>query len=51
MRAGGGIAVAVDNGEGCAVDALLHANIFIAGAAKALDLLLNPTACKATLRS
>lgn len=50
VKAGGGIAVAVDNGEGCAVDALLHANIFIAGAANALDLLLNPTAAKATLR-
>lgn len=49
-RAGGGIAVAVDNGEGCALDALLHANISIVGAANALDLLLNPTACKATLR-
>lgn len=50
VRAGGGIAVAVDNGEGCALDALSHANIFIMGAANALDLLLNPTACKATLR-
>jgi len=50
VRAGGGIAVAVDNGEGCAVDALMHANIFVVGAANALDLLLNPTACKATLR-
>jgi soluble P-type ATPase len=50
VRAGGGIAVAVDNGEGCAVDALSRANIFIVGAANALDLLLNPTACKATLR-
>jgi len=49
-RAGGGIAVAVDNGEGCTLDALLRANIFIVGAANALDLLLNPTACKATLR-
>ena len=50
VRAGGGIAVAVDNGEGCAVDALSRANIFIVGAANALDLLLNPTASKATLR-
>jgi soluble P-type ATPase len=50
VKAGGGIAVAVDNGEGCALDALLRANIFIVGAANALDLLLNPTACKATLR-
>lgn len=50
VKEGGGIAVAVDNGEGCAVDALVHANIFVAGAGNALDLLLNPTACKATLR-
>jgi soluble P-type ATPase len=50
VRKGGGIAIAVDNGEGCAVDALLHANLFVTGAANALDLLLNPTACKATLR-
>jgi len=50
VKAGGGIAVAVDNGEGCALDALLHANIVIVGATNALDLLLNPTACKATLR-
>lgn len=50
VRAGGGIAIAVDNGEGCAVDTLRRANIFITGAANALDLLLNPTAAKATLR-
>ena len=50
VRAGGGIAVAVDNGEGCALDALSRANTFIVGAANALELLLNPTACKATLR-
>lgn len=50
VRMGGGIAIAVDNGEGCAVDALRRANIFVIGAANALDLLLNPTACKATLR-
>jgi soluble P-type ATPase len=50
VKIGGGIAITVDNGEGCALDAILHANIFIVGAANALDLLLNPTACKATLR-
>ena len=50
VKAGGGITVAVDNGEGCAVDTLVHANIFIVDAASALDLLLRPTACKATLR-
>jgi soluble P-type ATPase len=46
----GGLAIAVDNGEGCALDALLQARIFISGAANALALLLNPSALKATLR-
>jgi len=46
----GGLAVAVDNGEGCATDALLNSNLFIAGAVNALDLLLEPKGCKATLR-
>lgn len=50
VKRSGGIAVAVDNGEGCALDALLHANIFVVGAVNALNLLLTPTACKATLR-
>jgi hypothetical protein len=47
----GGLAVAVDNGEGCAVDALLNANLFIVGIANALDLLLEPTRIKAILRN
>jgi len=46
----GGLAIAVDNGEGCALDAQRNAHIFISGAAHALDLLLRPTACVATLR-
>jgi soluble P-type ATPase len=46
----GGLAVAVDNGEGCSVQTLLNADIFIVGIASALDLLLDPTRCKATLR-
>jgi len=50
VKNAGGIAIAVDNGEGCAVDALLASNIFIFGAANALDLLLNTNAIKATLR-
>lgn len=50
VKHGGGIAVAVDNGEGCALDAMLNSNIHIVGAANALDLLLDPTRCKATLR-
>lgn len=47
---GGGLAIAIDNGEGCATDAILNAHLFIAGAANALDLLLDPVRCKATLR-
>lgn len=46
----GGLAIAVDNGEGCAIDALLNANLVIVGAANALNLLLEPRSCKATLR-
>ena len=46
----GGLAIAVDNGEGCAIDALLNSHILIVGAVNALNLLLEPTACKATLR-
>lgn len=50
VREGGGLAIAVDNGEGCAVDALQNANLFISGAESALDLLLEPDRLKATLR-
>jgi soluble P-type ATPase len=46
----GGIAIAVDNGEGCARDALLNSDLFIVGAANALSLFLEPRGCKATLR-
>jgi soluble P-type ATPase len=46
----GGLAIAVDNGEGCATDALLNSNLFIVGAVNALDLLVEPKSCKATLR-
>lgn len=46
----GGLAIAVDNGEGCAIDALLNSNLFIAGAVNALDLLVVPKGCIATLR-
>jgi soluble P-type ATPase len=47
----GGLSVAVDNGEGCAVEALQSAQIFIIGITNALDLLLDTTRCKATLRT
>jgi len=50
VKEGGGLAVAVDNGEGCTIDALLNAHLFIAGAGHAIDLLLVPTRLKATLR-
>lgn len=46
----GGLAIAVDNGEGCAIDALLNAHLFVVGAVNALNLLLEPRSCKATLR-
>jgi|HubBroStandDraft_5_1064220.scaffolds.fasta_scaffold682074_1 soluble P-type ATPase len=50
VKEGGGLAIAVDNGEGCAMDAMRSADLFIAGAANALDLLLDPVRLKATLR-
>lgn len=49
-KASGGIAISVDNGEGCAIDAILRSHIFIVGAVNALNLLLVPDGCKATLR-
>jgi soluble P-type ATPase len=50
VRDAGGLAIAVDNGEGCAVRAMQSANVFIVGIANALDLLLDPMRLKATLR-
>jgi soluble P-type ATPase len=48
---GHGLAIAVDNGEGCATDALMNADLIITGAVNALNLLLIKNSCKATLRS
>jgi len=50
VKEAGGLTIAVDNGEGCAHEALRHASIFVAGAANALDLLLEPARLRATLR-
>ncbi len=50
VKESGGLAIAVDNGEGCAIDALLNANLFIVGGANALNLLLEVRSCRATLR-
>jgi soluble P-type ATPase len=47
----GGLAIAVDNGEGCALGAFMNADLMIAGARNALNLLLIRNSCKATLRS
>jgi soluble P-type ATPase len=50
VKEGGGLAIAVDNGEGCALDAMRNADLFVVGAANAIDLLLDPLRLKATLR-
>ncbi len=44
------LGIAVSEGEGCAVDALVAADIHVISAKDGLDLLLNPKRCKATLR-
>jgi P-type E1-E2 ATPase len=44
------VGIAVTEGEGCAVDAVMAANIQINRAVDALDLLLHPKRLKATLR-
>jgi soluble P-type ATPase len=44
------IGIAVSEGEGCAVDAIVAANVHVRSAVDGLDLLLNPKRLKATLR-
>jgi soluble P-type ATPase len=44
------IGIAVSLGEGCAIDAMMSADVFVTSAKEGLDLLLNPKRCKATLR-
>jgi len=44
------IGIAVSEGEGCAVDAIIAADIHVRSALDGLDLLLNTKRCKATLR-
>jgi len=51
VKEAGGLAIAVENGEGCALDAMLNANLFVVGAVNAFDLLLELTRLRATLRS
>jgi len=50
VRDAGGLAIAVDNGEGCSVEAIRNANVFVVGIVNALDLLLDPVRLVATLR-
>jgi len=44
------VGIAVAESEGCAVEAVVAANILVRNAADGLDLLLNPKRLKATLR-
>ena len=50
VKTGGGLCIAVQNGEGCAVDALINSHLLAANPAEAMDLLLNPDTLAATLR-
>lgn len=50
VKEAGGLAIAVDNGEGCSVETILQAHMLVHGAASALDLLLQPLRLLATLR-
>ena len=47
----GGLAIAVDVGEGCAVEAMMNATVFVADIMNALDLLLDKDRVIGTLRT
>jgi len=50
-RDAGGLAIAVEAGEGCAIEAVMSANIFVANIGHALDLLLDSKGIIGTLRT
>ena len=50
MLAAARVGIAVAEGEGCAMEAIVAANILVRSAQDGLDLLLNPKRLKATLR-
>jgi soluble P-type ATPase len=50
VKEAGGLAIAVDNGEGCAIETLQNSSLFIVGAENALDLLMEAKRLAATLR-
>jgi soluble P-type ATPase len=51
VRDAGGLAIAVDVGEGCAVEAMMSASLFVVGIQNALDLLLDRKRIVGTLRT
>jgi len=51
VRDAGGLAIAVDVGEGCAVEAMANAHVFVVGITSALDLLLDESRLVGTLRT
>jgi soluble P-type ATPase len=50
VKEAGGLAIAVENGEGCALATLQNATLFITGIENGLDLLIETGRLKATLR-
>ena len=51
VRNAGGLAIAVDAGEGCAIEAMQNASVFVTGIENALDLLLDSKRITGTLRT
>jgi soluble P-type ATPase len=51
VRKAEGLAIAVDVGEGCAIDAMMNAHLFVNGITNALDLLLDEKRLIGTLRT
>jgi soluble P-type ATPase len=50
VKANGGLCVAVNNGEGCSIEALLNSHLLVQGAVEALDVLLDAERFASTLR-
>ena len=51
VRDAGGLAIAVDVGEGCAIEAMKNADVFVSGITNALDLLRDEKRIVGTLRT
>jgi soluble P-type ATPase len=51
VRDAGGPTIAVDVGEGCALEAMRNAHVFVSGITNALDLLLDEKRIVGTLRT